>query len=113
MMSLLKHFEDNTHIFNPYERKIDQHAFEQLLETEGEDVARGYMKCLFELTGVLDNIVYQRRTTNGYDYQDTPTVISHKVNHLRNALIQFAATNSLPVEHFREPIDVRSKIQIF
>jgi ketol-acid reductoisomerase len=112
-MSLLQDFTDNTQIFDGYHKKIDQAAFDKLIETQGEDVARGYLKCLHELAQVMDNIIHDPPEANKYSYRQSKTFVTAKAIHLYNALHDFAEKNSLKTDHLSEPRPPSSRMQIF
>lgn len=101
-MSLLKNFAENTHIFRGDENRIDYAAFEALTQEHGEDVAKGYLKAMFEFTEILNNIllIEKGHTSN---FPETPANTFGKVSNLHKALFDFVSASGLEVDKLKKP----------
>jgi len=117
-MSLLDDFSDNTEIFKGQQNRIDQEAFNALIEKHGLAFAQGYLKAMHEMARVVSNImmdpkVYTDHEGRPYRTRESQAMAYGKLWHLNNALYKFVQDNELPVADIPKPFSHGTKAQSF
>lgn len=112
MTSLLDGFTENTNIFRGDLNKIDQQAFEALVEEHGLSVAIGYMKCLHEMTEVIGNIMVVLKY-NEYYLSEKPHIVFNKMSNLHIALYNFVQNNNLDTSSLLPAQETSTRLKIF
>lgn len=101
-MSLLENFMENTNIFRGDESRIDEAAFDALVQAHGIEVAKGYLKAMHEMTGILNHILFVEKY--GWEnFKETPSNTYGKVFNLHKALLKFVESNELDTENLKKP----------
>ena len=112
MSSLLENFMDNTEIFRGDENRIDQAAFDTLISEHGFEVARGYIKAMREMAGILNNIL-MTESGRGVYLRSTPATIVGKVSNLHIVLFDFLKSNDVDVDELQTPFPSRTRLRNF
>jgi hypothetical protein len=96
LSDLLDDFAENTNIFRSDESKIDKAAFDEVYKKYGEDVALGYLKCMEEITTILNRVLMApSKNIPNLRVNETDAMISNKIFHLHNALLIFMKQNGI------------------
>ncbi len=101
-MSLLDDFKENTHVFRGDEKRLDQVAFDTLVEERGLAFAQGYLKAVHEITAAVGDIM-KKPMQGRFDMPQTPAIVYGKMNLLHKALYKFVQDNGLGIDSIRKP----------
>lgn len=110
-MSLLDGFEENFEIFRGNENRIDNQAFENLVEEHGLSFATGYLKAMYEFTEVVGSIMVIKLPS--FSISEKPHTVFNKMSNLHAALFKFFVENGIDTERLIPPERNNTRLDYF